>query len=55
MEYDLIGEYGQMNLPNKLTMLRVIYDSVFCIFHADVGSGHAVKIYRGWQSLSWRA
>ena len=35
MEYDLIGELDVMNLPNKLTVLRVIMVPFFVLFHAD--------------------
>ena len=31
LEYDLIGEIGRMNLPNKLTILRVFMIPFFVV------------------------
>ena len=35
LEYDLIGETLTMNLPNKLTTLRVIMIPFFVVFMLD--------------------
>ena len=45
-----------MNLPNKLTALRVIHDSVFCGISAGRSwAGACSQITSPWSSLLWQA